>query len=173
MTNLSSILKSRDITLPTKFCLAWMWELDYKESWELNNWCFWTVVLEKTLESPLDCKEIKPVSPKWMVNQKLHYFGYLMGRANSLEKTLMLGKIEGKKKRAWQRVRSLNGITDSMDEFEQTLGNREGQGSLACCQSMGFQRMRPDLATEQQHLLQSFGRYIYFCHLVHQWNTHN
>ena len=74
MTNLDSIFKSRDITLPIKGCLVkafffssshvWMWELDYKESWALKNWCFWTVVLEKTLESPLDCKEIQPVHPK-------------------------------------------------------------------------------------------------------------
>ena len=73
MTNLDSILKSRDITLKTKVCLVkamfffsshvWMWELDYKESWEPKNWCFWTVVLEKTLESPLNCKEIQPVHP--------------------------------------------------------------------------------------------------------------
>ena len=72
MTNLDSLLKSRDITLPTKVCLVkamvfpshvWMWELDYKESWA-QNWCFWTVVLEKTLESPLDCKEIQPVHSK-------------------------------------------------------------------------------------------------------------
>ena len=78
MTNLDSILKSRDITLPTKIHLGkcfssshvWMWELDYKESWVLKNWCFWTVVLEKTLDSLLDCKEIQPVHPKgnqsWM-----------------------------------------------------------------------------------------------------------
>ena len=74
MTNLDSILKSRDITLLTKVHLfqsygfssshVWMWELDHKESWVLKNWCFWTVVLEKTLESPLDCKEIQPVHPK-------------------------------------------------------------------------------------------------------------
>ena len=73
MTNLDSILKSRDITLPTKVCLVkatvfpvviWMWELDYKESWAPKNWCFWTVGLEKTPESPLDCKEIQPVHPK-------------------------------------------------------------------------------------------------------------
>ena len=74
MTNLESILKSRDITLSTKVHLVkamlfssnhvWMWELDYKESWVLKNWCFWTVVLEKTLESPLDCKEIQPVHLK-------------------------------------------------------------------------------------------------------------
>ena len=74
MTKLDSILKSRAITLPTKVCLVkamvfsssqvWMWELDYKESWAPKNWCFWTVVLEKTLGSPLDCKEIQPVHPK-------------------------------------------------------------------------------------------------------------
>ena len=74
MTNLDSILKSRDITLPTKVHLVkamvfpvvmvWMWELDYKKSWAPKNWCFWTVVLEKTLESPLDCKEIQPFHPR-------------------------------------------------------------------------------------------------------------
>ena len=72
MKNLDSILKSRDVTLPTKVHLVkamvcshvWMWELDYKESWVPKNWYFWTVVLEKTLESPLDCKEIQPVNPK-------------------------------------------------------------------------------------------------------------
>ena len=74
ITNIDSILKSRDITLPTKVHLVkamvfpvvfyGCWELDYKESWVPKNWCFWTMVLEKTLESPLDCKEIKPVHPK-------------------------------------------------------------------------------------------------------------
>ena len=69
VTNLDNILKSLDITLPTKACgfsssHVWMWELDCKEGWVLKNWCFWTVVLEKTLESPLYCKEIKPVNPK-------------------------------------------------------------------------------------------------------------
>ena len=73
MTKLDSILKNRDITLSTKVCLVkdvfssghvWMWELDYKESWVPKNWCFWTVVLEKTLEGPLDCKDIQPVLPK-------------------------------------------------------------------------------------------------------------
>ena len=100
-------------------------ELDYKESWALKNWCFWTVVLEKTLEIPLDCKEIQPVHPKeispgcslkgLMLKLKLQYFGHLMWRADSLEKTLRLGKIEGRRRRGRQRMRWLNGITDSMD----------------------------------------------------------
>ena len=92
---------------------VWMWDLDYKEGWVQKNWCFWTVVLEKTLESPLDCKEIQPVHPKgdksWVfigrsdVELKLQYFGHLMQRADSFEKTLMLGKIEGGRRgdRGW------------------------------------------------------------------------
>ena len=102
-----------------------MWELDYKESWAPKNWCFWIVVFEKTLESPLDSKEIKPVNPKGnqsrylleglMMKQKLQYFGHLMWRASSLEKTLMLGKIEGRRRRGWQRMRGLDGITNSID----------------------------------------------------------
>ena len=103
--------------------LVWMWELDYKECWALKNWCFWTLVLEKTLESLLDCKEIQPVHPKgnqsWLfivrTNElKLQYFRHWMQRVDSFEKTLMLGKIEGRRRRGWQRMRWLDGITDSM-----------------------------------------------------------
>ena len=80
-------------------------------------------MLEKTLESPLDCKEIQPVHPKGekslleglMLKLKLQYFGHVMGRTDSLEKTLMLGKTEGMRRRGWQRMRWLDGITDSMD----------------------------------------------------------
>ena len=102
-----------------------MWELGYKESWAPKNWCFWTVVLEKTLESPLNCKEIQPVHPKgsqswifmWglMLKLKLQYLGHLMKRTDSFEKTLMLGKIEGRRRREWQRMRWLDGMTNSMD----------------------------------------------------------
>ena len=102
-----------------------MWQLDYTESWVPKNWCFWTVVLEKTLESPLDNKEIQSGHPKgnqsWIfigrtdLKLKLQYFGYLMWRTDSLEKTLMLGKIEGGRRREQQRMRWLDGITDSMD----------------------------------------------------------
>ena len=105
---------------------VWMWELDCEESWVLKNWCFWTVVLEKTLESPLDCKEIQPVHPTgdhpWVfigwtsvqLKLKLQYFGHLMQRVDLLEKTLMLGGVGGRRRRGWQRMRWLDGITDSM-----------------------------------------------------------
>ena len=91
-----------------------MWESDCEESWALKNWCFLTVVLEKTLESPLDCKEIQPVhilkefSPEYSLEGlrlklKLQYFGNLMWRNDSFKKTLMLGKIEGGRIRGWDR----------------------------------------------------------------------
>ena len=104
---------------------VWIWELDHKEDWALKNWCFQAVVLEKTLESPLDSKQMKPVNPKgnqpWIfigrtdTEAEAPYFGHLMWRVNSMEKTLMLGKIKGKRRSGWQRMRWLDGITDSMD----------------------------------------------------------
>ena len=134
MTNLDSILKSRHYfankgppsqSYGFSSSHVWMWELDYKESWVLKNWCFWTVVWEKTLESPLDCKEIQPVHPKgnqsWIfigrtdAEAETQYFGHLMWRTDSSEKTLMLGKIECRRRRGRQRMRWLDGITDSMD----------------------------------------------------------
>ena len=102
-----------------------MGELDHKECWASKNWYFWTVMFEKTLESLLAYKEVKAVNPEgnqsWisfeglMLKLKLQYFGHLMRRADSLEKTLMLGKIEGTMRRRGQRMRWLDGITDSMD----------------------------------------------------------
>ena len=102
-----------------------MWELGCEERWVPKNWCFWTVVLEKTLESPLDCRETQSVHPKgdqsWcsleglMLKLKLQYFGHLVWRVDSLEKTLILGEIGARRRREWQRMRWLNGITDSMD----------------------------------------------------------
>ena len=104
---------------------VWMWELGYKESWAPKNWCFSTVVLEKTLESPLDCKEIQPVHEKeispgcslegQMLKLKLQYIGHLMQRVESLEKTLVLGNIEGRRRRGQQRMRWLDGTTNVMD----------------------------------------------------------
>ena len=99
-----------------------MLELDYKVTWEPKNWCFWTVVLEKTLESPLGCNQsiLKEISPEYsleglMLKLKLQYFGHLMGRSDSLQKTLMLGKIKGGRRRGCQRMRLLDGITESMN----------------------------------------------------------
>ena len=99
---------------------VWIWDVDHEEGWPPKNWCFLTEMLEKTLESSLDCKEIKPVNPKgnqyWMnIHWKDWYFGHLMWRADSLEKTLMLGKTEGRKRRERQRMSWLDGITDLMD----------------------------------------------------------
>ena len=103
---------------------VWMWELDYKESWVLKNWCLWTVVLEKSLESPLGFKEIQPANPKG--NQSWIFIGrpnaeaetpildHVMRRTDSLEKTVMLRKIEGGR-RGWQMMRWLDGITNAMD----------------------------------------------------------
>ena len=132
-TSLDSILKSRDITLP-KFATSqscgfssnhvWMWELDDKESWAPKNCCFWTVVLEKTLESPLDYKEIQRVNPKgnepWIFIRRTDAEAEAPivwppdSKSRLMEKTLMLGKIEGRR-RGQQRRRWLGGIIDSMN----------------------------------------------------------
>ena len=133
MTNLDSILKNRDSTYKgpsSQSCgfsssHVWMWELDHKGGWAPKNWCFWTIVLEKTLESPLDCKEIQLVHPKG--NQSWIFIGRTDAEAEGpilwppdaknwlIGKSLMLGKIEGRGRRGWQRMRCLDGITDSMD----------------------------------------------------------
>ena len=136
-----------------------MWELDCEESWVPKNWCFWTVVLEKTLDSPLDCKEIQPVHLKgdqsWvcsleglMLKLKLQYFGHLMGRVDSLEKTLMLGGIGGRRRRGRQRMRWLDGITDWMDMSWVNSGSWWWTGRPGMLRLMGSQRVGHDWKTE-------------------------
>ena len=131
MTNLDTIEKQRCYIAnkgpsSQSYCFSssrvWMWELNHTESWALKNWCFWTVVLEKTLESHLDCKEIQPVHPKgdqsWVfigrtdAEAETPIFGHLMWRADSFEKALMLGKTDSGRRRGRQRMRWLDGITD-------------------------------------------------------------
>ena len=155
MTNLDSILKSRDITLLTKDLVkamffssshVCMWELDHKDGWVPKNWCFLIVVLEKTLESPLDCKEIKPVNPKG--NQPWIFIGRTDAEAPILwspdSKNQLIGKDPDAGK-DW-RQKEKGAAEDEMvgwhhrlsgHEFEQTLGDSEGQGSLACCSPWG------------------------------------
>ena len=159
MTNLDIILKNSDIICQQRpfsqsygfsSSYVWMWELDYKESWAPKNWCFWIVVLEKTLQSRLDSKEIQPVHPKgnqsWysserlMLKLRLQHFGNLMQRAirkdpdagkdwRQVEKETTEDKIAG-----WHH--KLNG-----HEFEQAPGDGEGQGSPACCSPWGFKEL--------------------------------
>ena len=128
-----------------------MWELDYKESWALKNWCFWTVVLEKTLRVPSTARRsnqsiLKEISPEYsleglIMKKKLQYFGHLMRRTNSFEKILMLGKTEGKRRRGWQDEMVGWPHWLNEQESEQALGVSDGQGSLACCGPWGLKEL--------------------------------
>ena len=151
MTNLGSRLKSRDIPWPTKvhivkncvfsYSHVWMWELGYKEGWVLMNWCFRIVVLEKTLESPLDCKENKPVNTRG--NQHWIFIGRTDAKVPILWPPDVKSRLIGKDPDAGKdRGQEEKGTTeDEMvgwhhklngHEFEKALGDGEGQGSLAC-----------------------------------------
>ena len=136
-----------------------MWELDQKVDWVPKNRCFWNLVLEKTLESPSDRKEIhqsilKEMNPEYsleglMLKLELQYFGHMMWRAHLLKKTLMPGRIEGRRKSGWQRMRWLDSITDSMNI---NLGKlQETMKKPGVLQFMGWKRARRDFTTEQQY----------------------
>ena len=172
MTKLKNVLKRRDIILPTKVYKGlysqsygfssshvWIWELDYKEIWARKNWCFWTMVLKKTFESPLDFKEIQPVqsilkeiSPGcslkgMMLKLKLQYFGHLMRRVDSLEKTRMLGLGAGGEgdDRGW------DGWMASLTQWTWVWVNSRRwwwTGRPGGLQFMGSQRVEHDWVTE-------------------------
>ena len=152
MTNLDNIFKSRDITLPTKVrqvkamvfpvvmygCESWTVKKTERQRIDAFELWFWRKLLTVRWTARRSSQSIlKEISPEYsleglMLKLKLQYFGPLMRRADSFEKTVMLGKIEGRRRRGRQRMRWLEGITDSMDEFEQALGVGDGQGSLGC-----------------------------------------
>ena len=135
---------------------VWMWELDYKESWAPKNWRFWTVVLDKTLENPLDCKEIQPVhpegNPSWI----------FIGRTDAEAQPPVLWPLDaknwliGKDPDAGKDWRQEKGMTEDemvwwhhqLNGREQALGDGEGQGSLVCCKSLGSQRVGHNWAPE-------------------------
>ena len=156
--NLASILKSRDITLLTKVCVVkamvfssshvWMWELDHKDGWVPKNWCFWTVVLEKILESSLDRKEIKAVNPKG--NQSWIFIGRTDAKTETpilwppAVKNWLIGKDPDAGKEWRQEEKGMTedemvGWHHWLDghEFEQAPGDNEELGSLVCCSPWG------------------------------------
>ena len=147
---------------------VWMRELDHKKGWAPKNQCFWIVVLERTLESPLDSKEIKPVNAKWNqswifttrtdadTEAKIHWPPD--GKANPLEKTLMLGKIEGRRRRGWQRTRWLDSVTDLMDMSLSKLWKMVKDREAWHASVHRLQRAGHDWATKQQVLRRASAR---------------
>ena len=172
MTNLDRILKSRDITLPTKVRIVktmvfpsssvQVWELDHKEGWVLKNWCFWIAVLEKTLESPLDLKEIKPVNPKG--NQSWIFIGRSDAEAEApifwppdakswlTGKDPDVGKDWGQEEKGETEDEMIGWhYWHNRHEFEQIPGDREGQGSQVCRSPWG--RKQQDTTKRLNNLL--------------------
>ena len=154
------------------------WTIKKAESWGTDAFELWCC--RRLLRVPWTARRsnqsiLKEISPEYsleglMLKLKLQYFGHLMQRANSLEKSLMLGKIEGKRRCGWQKMRWLDGITNSMSplwgghEFEQTLGDGEGQGNLACCSPWG-RKVRHDWAER----LNNWGHLLWSPHYTDPW----
>ena len=159
---------------------VWMWELDLKDSWVVKNWCFWTVELEKTLDSPLDCKEIQPAYPKG--NQSWLF----IGRTDAEVETTILWPPDAKKWLIWKDPdvgkdwrQEKKGTEDEMvgwrhqlgHEFEQASGVGDGQGSLACCSIWGLKESdRIDRLNETElNILPRWLRWLRICRIFYHW----
>ena len=191
MTNLDSIFKRRDITLPTKVhrvkALVFPVVIYGYERWTIKKaecrridafelWCWRRLLRVPWTARRSDQSILKEISPGislegMMLELKLQYFGHLMPRVDLLEKTLMLGEIGGRRRRGRQRMRCLDGITDSMDESEWTPGVGDGQGGLGCCDSWGHKEsdMTERLNwTELSHITATFILWPAPCKTLHQ-----
>ena len=177
MTNLDSVLKGRDITLPTKVhlvkamlfpvvtygCESHVWTIQKAEHWRADSFELW--YWRRLLRIPWKARRsdqsvIKEISPEYsleglMLKLKLQHFGHLLRRANSLEKTLLLGKIEGGRRRGWQRMRSLdsiitNSISMSFSKFRETVRKREAYRAVVYGVAKSQTRLRDRTATKKQ-----------------------
>ena len=189
MTNLDSILKSRDITLPTKIHLIKAMVFPVVtygcESWTIKKaercridafelWCWRRLLRVPWTARRSNQSILKEISPEYsleglMLKPKLQYFGQVMWRTDSLEKTLMLRKTEGRRRRGWQRMRWLDGSTNSMDMSLSKPGVGDGQGSLACCSPWGHKELDmsnwTELITKFKHTFINQNRNHYNQHI--------